>query len=140
MGKSAPRPMGKSAPRPAAQTPEQAREAGRKGGLASAAARKRKRLEAAALSADERARRKFNSKADQLAQVLIDAALGQGAFVELEPKDRVGYAVKALEYGIGRPRPMAEKPPEEEASQDGLHFTIGPGPEPPVETEEPGVG
>lgn len=97
------------------------REASRLGGLRSAETRRRK----AKLRADLLAKVKFEQAAERLAQVLIDAALGEGDFARLDPKDRVNFAVKALEYGVGRPRPLDTTSQEVEEPQRGISFTIG---------------
>ena len=52
------------------------------------------------------------------------AALGEEDFSQLAPKERAMFALKALEYGIGRPRPQEAVTPEEMESQEGLSFTI----------------
>jgi hypothetical protein len=106
-------------------TPETAREAGRKGGAAGAVTKKAEARVRQAVRADMKAKLKFEAAAEKLASVLIDAALGNGDFEKLEPRERAGFAVKALEYGVGRPRPEAERPPEA-TKQPGLHFQIGP--------------
>lgn len=106
-------------------TSEQAREMGKKGGKKSAHTRAIRAAEKAALDASQSARDTFQQRAEDLAKVLIDAALGRGDFAQLAPKDRAGFAVRALEYGVGRPRPMTEEPPPS-APEPGLHFELGP--------------
>lgn len=91
-----------------AWTPEEAREHARKGGEARAEQRKRERLTPA-----QRARRALAAKSPDLAQELVDAALGKGTFEDLDPKTRVQALMRALEHGLGRP-PAAAKPAEEE--------------------------
>lgn len=98
------------------------KEQARLGGLKSAETRKKK----AELRADLRARLKFEQVAEKMAEVIIDAALGQGDFEKLDPKERAQFALKALEYGVGRPRQTdASGPPPEEKKDEGLHFIIG---------------
>lgn len=112
-------------------TSETAKEAGRIGGKKGAETRARR----AEIKADVRAREKFEQASDQLAQVLIDAALGHKGYERLDPKERAALAIKCLEYGIGRPRPMTDQPTIA-APQEGLHFDVGPPPEPPKPTDE----
>lgn len=107
-------------------TSETAKEAGRIGGKKGAETRARR----AEIKADVRAREKFEQASDQLAQVLIDAALGHKGYERLDPKERAALAIKCLEYGIGRPRPMTDQPTIA-APQEGLHFDVGPPPEAP---------
>lgn len=92
-----------------------------KGGRASAEARRRKK----ALAADVKAKKAFENAADKMAQILINAALGEGEFARLEPKDRAQFAQKVLEYAVGRPRQADPTAPEQEAPKGGLSFTIG---------------
>ena len=101
-------------------TPEEARELGRKGGQASAAAR----AERAKLRQDVLAKARFEQAADDMAKVIIDAAMGKDDFKVLSPKERAMFALKALEYGVGRPRPSEPEAPEVVEQQTGLAFTV----------------
>ena len=101
-------------------TPEEARELGRKGGQASAAAR----AERSKLRQDVLAKARFERAADDMAAILIDAAMGKGDFTALGPKERAMFALKALEYGVGRPRPTEPEAPEVVEQQTGLAFAI----------------
>lgn len=108
-------------------TTEEAREMGRKGAAQTAKARAEHKRRAD-LRADLRAKAKFEDKAEALAQVIIDAALGNGDFKALNPRERATFAVKGLEYAVGRPRPTeATERPDDMAT--GLTFA-------PVETKD----
>lgn len=111
-----------------ALTPEQARELGRQGGLASQA----KRREKAAIRADVRAKAAFANASEEMAKVIIDAAKGTGEFAKLDVKERAQFALKALEYGMGRPRAMDPPTPEAPEGPAGLTFTV-----PPESKDEP---
>lgn len=101
-------------------TPEEASALGRKGGLASAAARS----ERSKLRNDILARARFEQAADKMAEVIIHAALGEDDFSALSPKERAMFALKALEYGVGRPRASEPVVPEEADVQAGLAFAV----------------
>ena len=101
-------------------TPEEARELGRKGGRASGAAR----AERAKLRNDVLARSRFERAADDMANIIIKAAKGEGEFSALQPKERAAFALKALEYGVGRPRAADPVTPEEEEVQAGIAFSV----------------
>ncbi len=101
-------------------TPEQAKELGRAGGLASAA----KRAERAAQRKEILAQARFQEAADDMAAIIIEAAKGHKDFKALSPKDRAQFAVKALEYGVGRPRGVEPAAPEEVEEQQGLAFQV----------------
>lgn len=73
------------------------------------------------LRGDIRAKEAFERDADKLAAVIIAAAMGQGEYARLDPKDRANFALKGLEYAIGRPRPMAEHS-QEPAAAAGISF------------------
>lgn len=92
------------------------------GGKRSGEVRRAKSL----MKADQRAKQKFESAAEQMADILIRAALGKGEFSRIEPKDRAQFAQKVLEYAVGRPRQAAveQEAPEAEA-KGGISFTIG---------------
>jgi hypothetical protein len=88
------------------------REDAVKGAMAANEARRRK----AALKGAVLAKEKFEKDAEKLADVLIRAALGLEEYAKLDPKDRAMFAVKALEYGIGKPsvaRPEVKEPEED---------------------------
>lgn len=95
-------------------------EAGRKGGKASAEARKRRKE----LSADLKFRAELEKESEQLGRRLLDAAFGRGDFLGLDLKDQLAALKLALEHGVGRPRPAAAKAPEPEddAPAEGLDF------------------
>jgi hypothetical protein len=124
-------------------TPEQQRfkrsEWGKKGG--SKPWRKLTKEEVAAhearvLSADTTARIVFEESADEMARIIIQAAKGAGRFKGLLPKEQAQFALKALEYGIGRPRTTKEEPVTEDTSIAGLSFDVQ---DPPGETAGAGV-
>lgn len=94
-------------------------ESGRKAGLASAQARRKKKD----IRADLRARAKFEQSAEDLASVLIQAALGKDEFKNLSPKERAVFAIKALEYGVGKPRQVEPGQMQETEPAAGLVFT-----------------
>jgi hypothetical protein len=102
-------------------TKENAKELGALGGTTSGGVRRaRKRLRA-----DLRAREVLASRAEELARELLKAALGQGPYAHLDAKDRAGFVVKALEYGVGRPRQVDPAPePIEERESAGLKFGV----------------
>lgn len=79
------------------------------------------------LAAEVRALEMFERAAPAMAKVLIDAAQGRSGFERLSPKERAAFAVKVLEYGVGRPRTTPDVPgPTEAAAQaQGLHFGVG---------------
>lgn len=109
-----------------AWTPEEAREMGRRGGEARAAAlRDRQALGAAAV-----VRRALDENAAKLIDELVDAALGRGNFATrvvtvggekyletgLAAKERKDALVKLLEMAAGKPgtaEPPKEQKPEE---------------------------
>ena len=82
---------------------------------------------------------RFEQNADKMAQVVIAAALGKGVYAKLSPKDRAMFALKALDYGIGRAR-ASEAPVQQSITpQQGLTFTVRDEPAvpaKPVETSE----
>jgi hypothetical protein len=95
------------------------------GGRRSAEARARRRN----LNAEVRALERFERASEQMAELLINAALGKAGFENLSSKDRAGFAVKCLEYGVRRPRQTTEpQTPVVEPVQQGLHFDVGPAP------------
>lgn len=108
-------------------------EAGRQGGIRSGQVRRAK----AELKAEARALAKFADASEELAQELLDAALGRGRWAApghgdgphgplLDPKERAGLLKTCLEYAVGRPRPMAV--PAESAPVDdtrkGIAFGV----------------
>lgn len=96
-------------------------EAASRGGKASAQTRRKN----ANQRADVRARRKFEQAAERAAAVLIQAALGEGEFKELEPGERAKFAIKVLEYGVGRPRTVDPPEPPQTKQEAGLHISVG---------------
>lgn len=97
------------------------KDAARRGGLKSA----QRRRERAEVRADLRAKTKFEHASEKMADILIRAALGMDEFAKLEPKDRAQFALKVLEYGVGRPRQTEQEKEAPEAAPAGLKFTIG---------------
>lgn len=91
---------------------------GARGGRASAEARRKKKV----IRADLLAKAKFEGRAEDMANVLIQAALGQGDFARLDPKERAQFALKVLEYGLGRPRAMEPAMAEPVETVSGLSF------------------
>lgn len=106
--------------------PGHLKEAGRRGGIVSgevrrAKAARRKEQEQQVSLAQER----FDSEAEEMAVIVLRAAKGMGEFVDLRPSQRAQYALKALEYSLGRPR-QGEKKGEEKAQEPGLSFKASP--------------
>ena len=103
-------------------TPELARELGRKGGEARAESLRRKKE----MTPEERAREVIMLKQERLVSELLDAALGQGDFAQLDLKTRVSATVKALEWSIGRPasapKGQGRKPEEPEEESFGINI------------------
>jgi hypothetical protein len=93
-----------------------------KGAMAANEVRRRK----AALKGSVLAKEKFEKDADKLADVLIRAALGLEEYAKLDPKDRAMFAVKALEYGIGKPSVARPEVKEPEEDYFDVGFTISP--------------
>jgi hypothetical protein len=108
--------------------PEKAAELGRLGGIRSGEVRRAK----AELKAEARALAKFADASEELAQELLDAALGRGNWGHegnalLDPKERSGLLKTCLEYAVGRPRPMvvpAESTPETDTPKAGVAFGV----------------
>lgn len=120
----------------AAPSKEQARLGGKKSGEA--------RRAKARLRADVRAKLKFEDAAEQVAGVLVQAALGQGKFERLDAKEQAQFAVKVLEYAVGRPRPT-EPASQSEEPTGGVHIVLGGPqgdliPDPPEAAREQAVG
>jgi hypothetical protein len=92
-------------------TPEEAAEMARLGGLASAEARKRR----ATMTPKERAIEAIRDKGDRLIQELLNAALGEGDFHDLELRSRTTALMRCTDYLIGKPTTMG---PLETASSD----------------------
>lgn len=102
-------------------------EAGRKGGTVSGQVRRAKAQTRKALEAQTSlAMQEFESEAVEMARIVISAAKGQGEFKRLSPKERAGYALKALEFGIGRPRQGEARKGEEKPQEPGLSFKASP--------------
>jgi hypothetical protein len=103
--------------------PEKAAELGRLGGIRSGEVRRAK----AELKAEARALQRFADESDHVAQELLDAAFGRGVFASLDPKERAALLKTCLEYGVGRPRPMAvpaESAPEADTEKKGIAFGV----------------
>ena len=109
-------------------TAEEQREAARRGGLKSGETRRAK----AAMRADLKARQLFVNAAEEVAQELLDAALGKGRWAQgegalLDPRERAGLLKTCLEYGVGRPRPqdpMAVDQEETDTPKTGFAFGV----------------
>lgn len=103
-------------------------ERARRGGIASGKTRAAK----AKLRDDLKARMLFVEAAEELAQEMLDAALGRGAFASLDPKERAGLLKTCLEYAVGRPRPqdpLARDDEDPETEPDGFRFGVAAPPE-----------
>jgi len=109
-------------------TAEEAKELGRRGGIRSGevrAAKAEQKTEARALAL-------FADASEDIAQALLDAALGKGDWGHeggalLDPKERAGLLKTCLEYAVGRPRPMAapaESTPEADTPKSGVAFGV----------------
>lgn len=83
-----------------------AAEAGRKG--AEVRARKRD------LTPEERALDAIKGKLSSLTNELMNAALGQGDFVDLKPETRVAALKTLMEYGLGKPTAQSKTEPTDE--------------------------
>jgi len=109
-------------------TAEEAAELGRQGGIKSGQVRRAK----AEKKAEARALELFAGASEELAQELLDAALGRGKWgtedhAVLDPKERAGLLKTCLEYAVGRPRPMAvpaESAPEADTPKSGVAFGV----------------
>ena len=78
------------------------------------------------MRADLRARQKFVDAAEEIADEMLDAALGKGKWSVLDAKERAGLLKTCLEYGVGRPRaqdPLAVDD-EEEEPKTGILFGV----------------
>lgn len=84
------------------------------------------------MKAEARALAKFADASEELAQELLDAALGRGKWgtddhAILDPKERAGLLKTCLEYAVGRPRPMAvpaESAPDADTQKKGIAFGV----------------
>ena len=106
-----------------AWTPEEAKEAGRRGGLASAETRRNQ----AKLASDLRARKVFEDASPDMADELVRAARGEPPWDELPLAVRVGLVQKVLEFGIGRPGAGPKRDAKDEGPADDHGFVIGGG-------------
>lgn len=77
------------------------------------------------MTAEVKAIDRFEQASEKMAQVIINAALGIEGFEKLSVKERAGFALKVLEYGVGRPRQAEAPMPPEAAAAQGLHFGVG---------------
>ena len=83
------------------------REQGRRGGLANSKwrdAQERTEDERRRFTAAARAQLAFEDATEDMAAVIIRAAKGTGKFKDLLPKEQAQFALKVLEYGVGRPQ------------------------------------
>lgn len=97
-------------------TPEEAAAYAREGGKA----RQQQRRAEKAMSSDAKARRVFEAEAEYMARELVKAAKGEGAYAELDPKERAQFALKVLEYGVGRPTQAPKRDESAAEPQSGL--------------------
>jgi hypothetical protein len=91
------------------------------GGKASGRARRAK----AELRDDLKARMLFVAAAEDLAKEMLDAAMGRGKFVALDPKERAGLLKTCLEYAVGRPRPQDPLARDDDAETERSGFSFG---------------
>lgn len=91
-------------------------ESAREAGIRSAEERKR-RAELAASDPEAYLRDTFSAKKEQLTQALLDAALGQGVFHDLDPGKRLQALTKALEYAVGKPTAQTKQPDQTQPEQ-----------------------
>jgi hypothetical protein len=98
-------------------TPDEAKANASLGGKAAAARGKARRQ----MPVVERARKALEDATGQAAKALVDAALGQNGFEDLDVGERLKAVLKVLDYGLGRPatNKPEEKPPAE-GEQSGL--------------------
>jgi hypothetical protein len=116
--------MTEAGPNRTPPTPEQARLGGIKSGETRRAKAEKK--------AEARALELFAGASEELAQELLDAALGRGNWGQggnalLDPKERSSLLKTCLEYAVGRPRPMAapaESAPEADTERKGIAFGV----------------
>ena len=76
-----------------------------------------------AMTGPERAKATMDAYFERMMKEFLDACLGKGAFVDLDPKTRAGFLVKYMEYQLGRPntgKPISEEKDEE---KPGLTFS-----------------
>jgi hypothetical protein len=79
----------------------------------------------AAVTADARAREVLASHAEALAKELLRAALGKGDYAgQLKPRERLHAVIKALEWGIGRPRPAIQSDRDATADEEPIGLVI----------------
>ena len=102
--------------------PDAAREAGIKGGAASAEARKR-RAEEDAKDPEAAIRRLLGDHRRELAESLLDAALGKGDWEKLPLDKRLTALTKAMEYAVGKPTTKRDTPESEPPAPAGLSIT-----------------
>lgn len=108
--------MTETDPKPHLITADNAAEVGRRGGLASAEARRK------AKTVDE-----LRKKGPEVLHELINAGLGQGKWSKLDLRTRLDALKAAVPYLIGRPPPATkgeEAPADEESDQAPERFTI----------------
>ena len=104
---------------------EELRRRARAGGKKSGEVRRAR----AEMRADLKARMLFVDAAEEIAQEMLDAAMGRGKFSTLDPKERASLLKTCLEYGVGRPRPqdpMAADDDEDEP-KTGIRFGVAEG-------------
>jgi hypothetical protein len=108
-------------------TREELVERGRRGGQKSGETRRAR----AEMRADLRARMLFVDKAEDIAKEMLAAAMGEGKFSTLDPKERASLLKTCLEYGVGRPRPQDPMSPDEDEDEPktGIRFGVAEGTE-----------
>lgn len=97
------------------------REKGRIGGLRSAEVRRD----------GPKGRRKLDAKVDELFDDLFSAAKGQNGYADLPVDKRFAALKLALEYAVGKPRPMDREVEDEDGDEETeggttFSFEIGP--------------
>jgi hypothetical protein len=98
-------------------TPEEARAAASQGGKQKGINAQRRRE----MTPQERAMDALRNKSDKIADELVDAALGQGDFEQLDLKTRAQLLVRIQEWLVGKPAVLKTvDKPEEPEEPDGL--------------------
>jgi hypothetical protein len=97
-------------------------DAAREAGLKSAEARRR-RAEEDAKDPEAAIRRLLGGHRTELAQNLLDAALGRGDWDKLPLDKRLTALTKAMEYAVGKPTVKRDTPETEPPAPAGLTIT-----------------
>ena len=71
----------------------------------------------------------FVDKAEDIAREMLAAAMGEGKFASLDPKERASLLKTCLEYAVGRPRPQDAMTPDEDEDEPktGIRFGVAEG-------------